>query len=345
MTTCSAMNALCSEWPKRHRIQSWECTETRAISMVTSAERQSSPPLRQGGQGGSGQDVTSPFIIRRIFRQPRQKRHTLASGVSAWNTASANSRIADLPSWSEPARICDDSQCLNPFPGGLFMLRSLVFVGLITLIVAGSEQISHAQFAGVGGVYIDPNGMLRETSTLAAGDLRAKLETAFSGAKPSGQVSTASPLRKISLRRLEQALAALRETGESPPADMRFLAGLNSIKYVLIYPEAGDVVLAGPADAWQQLPSGDIVGRRSNRPVLQLDDLVTALRYAFANQAVDGFMGCSLEPTEQGVKAHSTYVQRLAGMDGSQIPQVIQGMEQAMGPQDIHVYGVARGSR
>jgi hypothetical protein len=32
-------------------------------------------------------------------------------------------------------------------------------------------------------------------------------------------------------------------------------------------------------------------------------------------------------------------------MDGSQIPQIVQGMERAMGPQDIHVYGVDPGSR
>jgi len=225
------------------------------------------------------------------------------------------------------------------------MRRTLVLVGLTAALMAGSAQISQAQFGAVGGVYIDPNGMLRETSTLAAGDLRAKLESALAGSKPSQQVSTASPLRKISLRRLEQAVAALREAGESIPADIRFLAGLNSIKYVLIDPEAGDVVLAGPADAWQQLPSGDMVGRRSNRPVLQLDDLITALRYAFANHAVDGFMGCSIEPTEQGVKSHAAFVKRLTDMNGSQIPEVIQGMEQAMGPQDIHVYGVAPGSR
>lgn len=225
------------------------------------------------------------------------------------------------------------------------MFRTSVLFGLGALIVAGSATTSQAQFGAVGGVYIDPDGMLRQTSTLSDGDLRARLQSTMTGAKPSQSVSAASPLRKVSLRRLEQAVAALRETGEPIPSDVRFLAGLNTIKYVLIYPESGDVVLAGPADAWQQLPSGDIVCRRSNRPVLQLDDLIASLRYAFANHAVDGFMGCSIEPTEQGLKGHSAYVKRLAGMNGSQIPQIVEGMEQAMGPQDIHVYGVDPRSR
>jgi hypothetical protein len=149
----------------------------------------------------------------------------------------------------------------------------------------------------------------------------------------------------VSLRRLEQTVAALHEAGDSLPTDLRFLAGLNAIKFVFIFPEFDDVILAGPADAWRQLSSGDIVGRQSNRPVLHLDDLIAALRYAFTDHAVGSFMGCSIEPTELGIKAHAAYTRQLAGMDGSQIPKVIQGMEQAMGPQDIHLYGVAPASR
>ena len=225
------------------------------------------------------------------------------------------------------------------------MLRPLVLFGLAAAISMGGATSGYAQFAGVGGVYIDPDGMLRETSTLAAGDLRARLQNFAAEAQPSQQAAAGSPLRKISLHRLEQAVVAAHEAGEALPADVRFLGGLTTIKYVLFYPESGDVVLAGPADAWQQLPAGDIVGRKSHRPVLQLDDLIASLRYAFDDHSVDGFMGCSIEPTEQGLKAHEAYVRRLAGMDGSQISQVVQGMEQAMGPQDVHVYGVAPESR
>ena len=225
------------------------------------------------------------------------------------------------------------------------MLRPLVLVGLAAAIIVGTVAPSDAQFAGVGGVYIDPDGMLRQTSALSEGDLRAKLQSGMAGGKPSPQVSAGSPLRKVSLRRLEQTVAALHKAGEPIPSDIRFLAGLNAIKYVLIYPESGDIVLAGPADAWQQLPSGDIVGHRSNRPVLQLDDLIAALRYAFADHADGSFMGCSIEPTEKGIKAHDAFVRRLGSMNGSQIPQVVQGMEQAMGPQNILVYGVAPESR
>src|SRR4029077_20334912 len=93
----------------------------------------------------------------------------------------------DLRSSPAPARIRDGCRCLDSFLGGRIMHRTLLLVGLAAAIIVGSAQNGHAQFAGVGGVYIDPDSMLRETSTLAAGDLRAKLENGITGAKPSQQ--------------------------------------------------------------------------------------------------------------------------------------------------------------
>jgi hypothetical protein len=232
--------------------------------------------------------------------------------------------------------------------GRLKSLRRLASACCTWAVIWWASSQACAQTAGfgaVGGVYIDPDGMLRETSTLSEQDLRRRLSPEKVGIGPAPQVSAPSPLRKVSLRRLEQAIARYHEAEESIPVEFRFLAGLTGIRYVLIYPEIGDVVLAGPAEGWQQLPSGDFVGRRSNRPVLQLDDLVVALRYAFADHDAGSFLGCSIEPTEQGVKAHAAYVRRLAGMDRSQVPQIVQGMEQAVGPQDIHVYGIDPSSR
>jgi hypothetical protein len=214
--------------------------------------------------------------------------------------------------------------------------------------VGAASRPALAQLAGfgaVGGVYIDPKGMLRETSALSDQELRNKLAPIAAVGGTTADVAARSPLRKVSLRRLEQAVARLHESGEPIPAEFRFLAGLTGIKYVLIYPESDDVVLAGAAEGWRQLPSGDFVGTASNRPVLQLDDLIVALRYAFSDRGEGSFLGCSIEPTAQGVQAHADYVRRLAGMDSSQVSQIVQGMEQAVGPQDIHVYGINASSR
>ncbi len=46
---------------------------------------------------------------------------------------------------------------------------------------------------------------------------------------------------------------------------MRHLAGLTRLKYVFCYPESGDIVIAGPAEAWaeaQPFPDPAGVGSR-----------------------------------------------------------------------------------
>jgi hypothetical protein len=217
--------------------------------------------------------------------------------------------------------------------------RLVLIGGIVAILVTCHARRASAQGA-VGGVYVDPAGMLRETSGLSPADLRRKLDAAGDESPASPGVASASPLRKISLRRLEQAVAELHERSQPVPADIRYLAGLSSVKYVFIDPDVGDVILAGPAEGWDILPTGDIVGTMSHRPVLQLDDLIVALRYAFADGPAGSFLGCSLEPTDAGLKAHAAYVRGLGSFDRAQLPQILQGMEQAIGPQDIHVYGI-----
>ncbi|MBS0263581.1 MAG: DUF1598 domain-containing protein [Planctomycetes bacterium] len=208
-------------------------------------------------------------------------------------------------------------------------------------VATGSQPVQ----AQVGGVYIDPTGLLRETSALSPQELRDQLARDNPGEHAAGAVSRRSPLRKVSLRRLEQTVARMRQQGQALPADCRFLAGLTSIRYVLLYPETNDVVLAGPAEGWNRLTSGDYVGSDSQQPVLQLEDLIVALRYAFANHEPGSFLGCSIEPTAQGVRAHADFVRRLSGMDGSKVDEVVDGLEQSVGLQDIHVYGIEPASR
>jgi hypothetical protein len=217
---------------------------------------------------------------------------------------------------------------------------SLAGIVMVLLVAFGVSQAEAQGVGAVGGVYIDPAGMLREAGSLSQSDLRRKLGDEAGSVEPSPTVSATSALRKVSLRRLEEAVAELHGESRPLPADIRFLAGLTSIKYVFVDPEKGDVILAGPAEAWEVLPSGDVVGSRSHRPVLQLDDLIVALRYAFADGLADSFLGCSIEPTEPGLKAHAAYVRKLGGIDSDGLPQVLRGMEQALGPQDIHVYGI-----
>ena len=201
-------------------------------------------------------------------------------------------------------------------------------------------------FGAVGGVYIDADGLLREASALPA-DERLKLLRLQAFAEASApDLAAHSALRKVSLRRLEERVQRLHAAGKPFPAEVRYLAGLQQVRYIFLYPEARDVVIAGPAEGWTQAPTGEVVGAGSGRPVLHLDDLIVALRYAFAQGRVDPFIGVSIEPTEQGIKKHRAYVSRLRGrFEPSRAKQVFAGMAEAMGPQQIKLYGVEPSSR
>lgn len=199
-------------------------------------------------------------------------------------------------------------------------------------------------FAQVGGVYIDPQGVLREASILGDSARLEALRSEAADASPSRDVSTVSPLRRISLRRLQRVVKSLHDLQQPLPADVCFLGGINHLQYVFFHPDEDDVVLAGPAEGWEQAPGGEMVGVKSRRPVLHLDDLLQALRYAFDDRPTSAFLGCSIEPTAEGVKRHAAYMNGLQ-MDRSRLPEIFAGMENAMGPQAVKLYGVPETSR
>ena len=97
------------------------------------------------------------------------------------------------------------------------------------------------------GVLIDPQGVLRvKLVGEADGQLAMQRRMAVASAMPA-DLRTPSKLRKVALSRLEAELARQLEAGHGLSEDLTHLAGLQRIQYVLIYPEAGQIVLAGPA--------------------------------------------------------------------------------------------------
>ena len=223
--------------------------------------------------------------------------------------------------------------------------------GLCSLFVAVAAVLlfqprpAEAQFA-VGGVYVDSEGVLKQTLSLAPNERLELLRAESADPPASPDLAAGNKLRKVSLRRLDEAVRKLHEGKQPLPAEVRYLAGLSAVKYIFFYPDAGDVVLAGPAAGWTQLPSGEVVGRKSNRPVLHLDDLIVAMRYAFRKDAAAPFIGCSIDPTPGGVQSFNAYMKTLGGrMDRSRIKQIFTGMEEAMGPQTIRLFGIPPSSR
>jgi hypothetical protein len=135
--------------------------------------------------------------------------------------------------------------------------------------------------------------------------------------------------------------------GKTLPAEARLLAGLTRVRYVLFDPKRHDVILAGPAEPWTVAPGGEVVGTESGRPVLHLEDLIAALRYEFppGDGVRDAFIGCSIDPTPEGVQRYNAFLRNLRGIDRRRVAATFAAMEQAMGPQSVRVFGVPATTR
>jgi hypothetical protein len=211
---------------------------------------------------------------------------------------------------------------------------------LLSILFAGSTSKLSAQVIAsgvqrtVGGVSIDANGLLDNAQLDALGEL-AKLRTAAMGKTPDGLKSLVE-MRKVSLRGLEAAIAECVKNNQPLPDEIKYLAGLQRIQYVFVYPENKDIVLAGPGEGWKVDARGNVVGLTTGRPVLLLDDLLVALRSA--TQASQGGISCSIDPTQEGMKRLN---QLMSGIKRIANPEADKkAHEDALGLQQITIAGV-----
>jgi hypothetical protein len=147
-------------------------------------------------------------------------------------------------------------------------------------------------------------------------------------------------IRKISLRGLNQAIADAYENNMGViPDEVQYLGGLQRIQYIFVYPEHSDIVIAGPAEGWKIDAAGNVVGRTTGRPVLQLDDLLVALRTA--DKARTEGISCSIDPTAEGRQRLEAFLSRQRQFT----PAVVRGVEEALGLQQVSLTGVPADSR
>ncbi len=217
----------------------------------------------------------------------------------------------------------------------------LACIGLLMAVLPWSVgRAGHAIFrsGAVGGVSIDAAGVVREANVEA---LQLLLDYLKKTVKPAqGGLAESTQLRKISLRGLEAAIRdAMENNFGQLPEEVQFLGGLTRVEFVLVDKENRDIILAGPAEAWRSDDWGNIVGVASGRPVLRLDDLLVAFR--FAESAREVGISCSIDPTPEGLRRYEQLmaVQRRSG--APVVPDRLGPMiREAMGPQTVTVTGV-----
>jgi hypothetical protein len=213
---------------------------------------------------------------------------------------------------------------------------------VLGVFFAASFQAAFGQTTGnslfgnqaVGGVSIDAEGILNNSQTADLGTLSKMRREALE--QVPGDMHAAAPLRKVSLRRLEEAIDGYLKDQKPLPDSIRYLAGLQRIQYVFVYPEKQDIILVGPGEGWKVDPKGNIVGVFSGRPVMLLDDLLVALRAT--KTAKQDTILCSIEPTSEGRERMN---REKRGLIRSGDPKTVAaGMEKALGMQQIILQGV-----
>ena len=180
-------------------------------------------------------------------------------------------------------------------PPTLLVALAAIFAAAI-VDSSAHAQLGLGQQRAVGGVIIDPEGVLR-SATLDQRQASLQ-ELRQSIGQPQGDLAEPAELRMISLAKLQQAMEECAASGKPLSDDMRHLAGIQRVQYVFVYPDQSDIVLAGPAEPWTVRDDASVVGVNSGRPVLKLDDLVVALR-SVEPARTEGIT-CSIEPTEEG---------------------------------------------
>lgn len=211
-------------------------------------------------------------------------------------------------------------------PGGAVIAD---FDTLMNLIQQTIDPDSWLQAGGTNtinpypaGVYVDPKGYMKRMKE--SGQLPVNLRLAASST-PKHPWRQPSKLRTVSLKQLDASLAATSKSGLHPSIDLLKIAGLSRILFVKVLPEEEDVLIAGPA--------GD------NEHGFLLEDLATVAAMINKNTTP---MGCSIEPTNQGILAAQTMLQERGALDRlARNPRLlVEQMQEKIGAHNVSVFGL-----
>jgi hypothetical protein len=196
------------------------------------------------------------------------------------------------------------------------------------------------------GIEVDPNGLLRGLTHQEKGTVLSSLGHRAREADLNSDLRTASPLRLVSLTRLEKEISKRLAEGRCIPETMQHLAGLSHVRYVFVYPDQHDVVIGGPAEGWCYNEKGIAVGRESGKAALFLDDFVTVLR-TFAPHG-PGYFNCQIVPREEGLRRIKQFVEESNAkgpLDAVAVCNWTKQLQQQLGLQDVEINGIPDDSR
>lgn len=191
------------------------------------------------------------------------------------------------------------------------------------------------------GVIISPQGVLG-IKHFGSPNVLIKKWQADAKARLAGDLAKGSPLRKISLNRLEAALAEKLAAGKTATEEMNCLAGLTRLQYVFYYPETKDIVIAGPAEPFSWDASGRAIGVDSGRAVLELQDLIVALRAYHPGGDPTQVISVSIDPAQDGLKKMQQFLVSIRNkVKPGDAGMIVEGLKENLGLQNVTVIGIS----
>jgi Protein of unknown function (DUF1598) len=237
---------------------------------------------------------------------------------------------------------------IRPFPTGVIVDAA----GTMKLIKApASTELSDIRSRGLSVVGHDEStaGLRNDHSSVVGHDESTAniRDPALSMTIPAiaADPHQASKLRYVSLPRLEREIVRRQDAHKPLDATMLTLAGLQRVKYVFVYPESGDLVLAGPAGDWKVAKFGRVVSADTGQPIERLDDLLVLLRRA--QQSPESYFGCMINPRQEALAQVQDYLNKTSSrpLEPSQRDAWISKLRDMLGKQDIEVFGVDPATR
>lgn len=218
---------------------------------------------------------------------------------------------------------------VRPFSSAKLALALFVFV----LPAVASAQINWGGTGrAVGGIVIDSDGAVRQPTAPERQEILAQLRAQPEQVPPELKLNT--KFRKVSLRALEAALADAAGNGGKLPDGVLYLAGLQRVQFILVYPEQNDIVLAGPGEGWKFDQDGTAIGVTTGLPAVRLDDLLVALRTVEAAKTQG--ISVSIDPTAEGRQKFEEFMKAQRTFNAAVLPVAAR----ALGPQQVTLTGV-----
>ena len=191
------------------------------------------------------------------------------------------------------------------------------------------------------GIKIDTDGVVSLASVVdSSGTLDKKRRESLAKTNLSQDLNRKSKLRCVSLVELEKRLEELYSNQQPIPNELFYLAGLQRIDHVFVFPEDSDVVIAGPAEGFLADAVGRMIGVESARPILRLDDLVVALRVVSKTRQ----LGCSIDPAPQRLAELVEFIKQGVPASIEEVEARFNQMDDILGLQDVRIVGVPEDS-